>query len=55
MNNMMEFRQSQLERLEDAGVIRHGEHAHSVPKADRGTLRTRILRSVRDVLRGGAR
>ncbi len=55
MNNMMEFRQSQLERLEDAGVVKFGAHSNSIPKTNRGTLRTRIARSVREVLRGGAR
>jgi len=55
MNNMMEFRQSQNDRLEDAGVVRYGEHVNSIPKHDHGTLRSRIIRSVREVLRGGAR
>jgi len=55
MNNMMEFRQTQNERLEDAGVIRYGEHVNSIPKYQQGTLRSRILQTVRDVLRGGAR
>ncbi len=55
MNNFMEFRQSQNDRLEDAGVIRYGERMNSIPKANRGTLRSRIARSLREVLRGSAR
>lgn len=54
-NVMFDVRQSQMDRLEDAGIIKHGEHANSLPKADRGTLRTRFARSLRDVIRGGAR
>lgn len=55
MNNFMEFRQSQNDRLEDAGVIRYGEHVNSIPKANKSTFRSRIARSLREVLRGSPR
>lgn len=56
MNNVMfDVRQSQLDRLEDAGVIKYGERVNSLPKAERSTLRMRFARSLREVLRGGAR
>ena len=54
-NVMFEQRQSQLDRLEDAGVVKYGEHANSVPKAAQGTLRNRIANSLREVIRGGGR
>lgn len=54
--NMMDFRQSQLERLEDAGVVKYGENVNSVPKTNSGTFRSRIIRGVREVvLRGNNR
>ena len=53
--NMMDFRQSQNDRLEDAGVIKYGERVNSTPKTNISTLRNRIVRTVRDVLNGGAR
>lgn len=52
-NVMIEIRQSQNDRLEDAGVIKYGEGFNSVPKAARGTLRSRVVNSLRDVLRNG--
>jgi len=55
MFNMFEIRQSQMDRLEDAGIVKYGEQANSIPKADRGTLRNRFARSLRDVVRGGTR
>lgn len=51
MNDFMfDFRQSQADRLEDAGVIKFGERANLIPKAHKGTMRSRIIRQVRQVL-----
>lgn len=54
-NIMFDVRQSQMDRLEDAGIIKYGEQANSIPKVDRGTLRTRFARSLRDIVRGDTR
>ncbi len=54
-NIMFELRQSQNDRLEDAGVIKYGKYENSIPKANKGTLRSRINNGIREVLRGGAR
>jgi hypothetical protein len=54
-NTMFDFRQSQLDRLEDAGVIKLGERANSIPKAQRGTMRSRVMRQVREVLLANSR
>ena len=48
--NMSDIRQSQADRLEDAGVIKFGERANSMPKAQKGTMRSRVIRQVREVL-----
>lgn len=54
-NIMFDLRQSQNDRLEDAGVIKYGERVNSIPKAGRTTLRSRINNGIREVIRGGAR
>ncbi|GEM_PF-2082022 len=51
MNDFMfDFRQAHADRLEDAGVIKYGERANMIPKAQKGTMRSRIIRQVRQVL-----
>lgn len=55
MFNISDVRQSQMDRLEDAGIVKYGERANSIPKADQGTLRSRFARSLREVILGGAR
>ncbi len=47
---MFDFRQAHTDRLEDAGIIKYGEHTNLMPKAQKGTMRTRIIRQVRQVL-----
>ena len=41
-----DVRQAHADRLEDAGVIKYGDRANSMPKAQQGTMRSRILRQV---------
>jgi hypothetical protein len=48
--NMFDIRQSQMDRLEDAGVIKLGDRAHSIPKVQKGTMRSRVLRQVSQIL-----
>ena len=56
MNDFMfDFRQSQADRLEDAGVIKFGERANMMPKAQKTTMRSRIVRQVRVMLQKDAR
>jgi len=56
MNDFMfDFRQSHADRLEDAGIVKYGEHVNLMPKAPKGTMRSRILKQVRHVLLRDAR
>lgn len=49
-NIMFDVRQSQADRLEDAGVIKFGDRANSIPKIQKGTMRSRVIREMRQVL-----
>lgn len=48
--NMSDIRQSQADRLEDAGVIKFGDRINSIPKVQKGTMRSRVLRQVSQIL-----
>jgi hypothetical protein len=53
--NMSDIRQSQIDRLEDAGVIKFGDRINSIPKVQKGTMRSRVLQQVRQVLHNNDR
>ena len=52
---MFDIRQSQADRLEDAGVIKYGEHVNSFPKSQRDTMRSRVIRQIREILSANGR
>ena len=45
-----DFQQSQMDRLEDAGVIKYGALSNSMPKTQKVTMRSRVMRQVRQAL-----
>ena len=56
MNDFMfDFRQSHADRLEDAGVIKFGERAYTMPKEEKSSMRSRIVRQVRLMLQKDGR
>ena len=51
MNDFMfDFRQAHQDRLEDAGLVKYGEHVNALPQANKGTMRSRVVKQVRQTL-----